>query len=124
MRQGTRRGHPGEHLAVVAVDREGHGQDLPPPAEDREPVGASALVRGRLLDLAELRAVMPAAQWIRTLPIGEHGITAPTLWARLGDAPGRWVRCRRWGIERSRPGGGRGACWAGRSPRAYRGAAG
>ena len=35
-------------------------------------------------------AGMPAAQWIRTLPIGEHGITAPTLWARLGDAPGRW----------------------------------
>jgi len=35
-------------------------------------------------------AGMPAAQWIRTLPIGEHGITAPTLWARRGDAPGRW----------------------------------
>ena len=35
-------------------------------------------------------AAMPAAQWIRTLPIGEHGVTAPTLWARLGDAPGRW----------------------------------
>ena len=35
-------------------------------------------------------AALPAAQWIRTLPIGEHGVTAPTLWARLGDAPGRW----------------------------------
>jgi hypothetical protein len=35
-------------------------------------------------------ASLPAAQWIRTLPIGEHGITAPTLWAHLGDAPGRW----------------------------------
>ena len=35
-------------------------------------------------------AAMPAAQWIRTLPIGDHGVTAPTLWARLGDAPGRW----------------------------------
>jgi transposase len=35
-------------------------------------------------------AAMPAAQWIRTLPFGEHGVTAPTLWARLGDAPGRW----------------------------------
>ena len=34
-------------------------------------------------------AHIPAAQWIRTLPIGDHGITAPTLWARLGDAPGR-----------------------------------
>jgi len=30
----------------------------------------------------------------RTLPIGKHGITAPTLWARLGDAPGRWESFR------------------------------
>ena len=35
-------------------------------------------------------AVLPAASWMRTLPIGEQGITAPTLWARRGDAPGRW----------------------------------
>lgn len=34
---------------------------------------------------------MPAAQWARTLPIGEHGLTVPTLWARLGDAPARWT---------------------------------
>jgi transposase/transposase IS116/IS110/IS902 family protein len=39
-------------------------------------------------------AHMPAAQWARTLPIGKHGITAPTLWARLGDAPGRWESFR------------------------------
>jgi hypothetical protein len=39
-------------------------------------------------------ASMPAAQWARTLPIGKHGITAPTLWARLGDAPGRWESFR------------------------------
>src|SRR5437667_3714682 len=39
-------------------------------------------------------ARLPAAQWIRTLPIGDHGITAPTLWARLGDAPGRWESFR------------------------------
>lgn len=39
-------------------------------------------------------ASMPAAQWMRTLPIGKHGITAPTLWARLGDAPGRWESFR------------------------------
>jgi transposase len=39
-------------------------------------------------------AGMPAAQWVRTLPIGKHGITAPTLWARLGDAPGRWESFR------------------------------
>jgi transposase len=39
-------------------------------------------------------ASIPPAQWARTLPIGEHGITAPTLWARLGDAPGRWESFR------------------------------
>ena len=39
-------------------------------------------------------ANIPTAQWARTLPIGEHGITAPTLWARLGDAPGRWESFR------------------------------
>ena len=39
-------------------------------------------------------ASIPTAQWARTLPIGEHGITAPTLWARLGDAPGRWESFR------------------------------
>jgi Transposase/Transposase IS116/IS110/IS902 family len=39
-------------------------------------------------------ASLPAAQWVRSLPIGKHGITAPTLWARLGDAPGRWESFR------------------------------
>jgi hypothetical protein len=39
-------------------------------------------------------ATMPAAQWARTLPVGEHGVTVPTLWARLGDAPGRWQSFR------------------------------
>ena len=39
-------------------------------------------------------ASMPTAQWVRTLPIGDHGITAPTLWARLGDAPERWESFR------------------------------
>jgi len=39
-------------------------------------------------------ARMPAAQWARTLPIGKRGITAPTLRARLGDAPGRWESFR------------------------------
>jgi transposase len=39
-------------------------------------------------------ANMPTAQWMRTLPIRDHGITAPTLWARLGDAAGRWESFR------------------------------
>jgi transposase len=44
--------------------------------------------------IEDLFANMPTAQWMRTLPIGDHGITAPTLWARLGDAPGRWESFR------------------------------
>lgn len=39
-------------------------------------------------------ARIPAAQWALTLPIGKHGITAPTLWARLGNNPGRWESFR------------------------------
>jgi transposase len=39
-------------------------------------------------------ATMPAAARARTLPVGEHGVTVPTLWARLGDAPGRWQSFR------------------------------
>ena len=39
-------------------------------------------------------ATMPAATWARTLPVGEHGVTVPTLWARPGDAPGRWQSFR------------------------------
>jgi len=35
-------------------------------------------------------AGLPEGQWIRTLPIGKHGVTAPTLWALLGDTAGRW----------------------------------
>lgn len=33
---------------------------------------------------------LPAADWMRTLPVGAHGMTLPTVWAELGDAPGRW----------------------------------
>lgn len=35
-------------------------------------------------------AALPAAEWARTLPAGRSGTTLPTLWAELGDAPGRW----------------------------------
>lgn len=33
---------------------------------------------------------LPAAQWVRSLPGGKSGLTVPTLWAELGDAPARW----------------------------------
>jgi transposase len=39
-------------------------------------------------------AGLPAAAWARTLPVGNGGITVPTLWARLGDAPERWTSFR------------------------------
>ncbi len=35
-------------------------------------------------------AAMPAAEGAQTLPAG-HGILVPTIWAELGDMPGRWT---------------------------------
>jgi hypothetical protein len=35
-------------------------------------------------------ASLPAAQWAASRPGGHSGTTVPTLWAELGDAPGRW----------------------------------
>jgi len=60
--------------------------------EQLMPVVAAVAQYRRAID--DFFASMPAAQWARTLPIGKHGITAPTLWARLGDAPGRWESFR------------------------------
>jgi hypothetical protein len=48
-------GNEGRDLAIIAVDREGHGDDLAAPAGNQEDVRAPALVRGRLLDLPEMR---------------------------------------------------------------------
>jgi transposase len=44
--------------------------------------------------IADFFATMPGVQWASTLPIGKHGITAPTLWALLGNATGRWKSFR------------------------------
>jgi transposase len=60
--------------------------------EQLAPVVAAVAQYRKAID--DFFASMPAAQWARTLPIGKHGITAPTLWARLGDAPGRWESFR------------------------------
>ena len=35
-------------------------------------------------------AALPAAEWMRSLPGGQQGLMVPTIWAELGDAPGRW----------------------------------
>jgi hypothetical protein len=60
--------------------------------EQLRPVVAAVAQYRKAID--DFFASMPATQWARTLPIGQHGLTAPTLWARLGDAPGRWESCR------------------------------
>lgn len=39
-------------------------------------------------------AGLPVATTARTLPVGKHGLLVPTLWARLGDAHGRWQSFR------------------------------
>jgi hypothetical protein len=54
-------------LAIVPVDREGHREDLAAPAGNQEDVGAAALARGRLLDLAEVRPSVPPVA-----PRGQH----------------------------------------------------
>jgi hypothetical protein len=53
-----------------------------------EPVLAAVANYRRAID--DFFAAMPTAQTARTLPVGERGLLVPTLWARLGDAPGRW----------------------------------
>jgi transposase len=60
--------------------------------EQLMPVMAAVAQYRKAID--DFFASIPAAQWARTLPIGKHGITAPPLWARLGDAPGRWESFR------------------------------
>lgn len=41
-------------------------------------------------EIARFFAVLPAAEWARSLPGGQHGVLVPTIWAELGDAPDRW----------------------------------
>ena len=36
-------------------------------------------------------ATLPAAKWMQSLPGGKSGTTIPSVWAELGDAPGRWT---------------------------------
>jgi transposase len=47
-------------------------------------------VAGYQEEIARFFAALPAAQWMNSLPVGRHGIMVPTIWAELGDAPGRW----------------------------------
>src|SRR5262249_50641834 len=51
----ARRGDERGYLAIVAINREGHGDDLATPTRDQEDVGAPALIRGRLVELPEVR---------------------------------------------------------------------
>jgi hypothetical protein len=57
-----------------------------------EPVVAAVASYRQAID--DFFAGMPAAATARTLPVGKQGLRIPTLWARLGDAPGRWQSFR------------------------------
>lgn len=50
----------------------------------------AATVKDYQTAVEDFFAAMPAAEWARTLPGGKSGPTVPSLWAELGDAPGRW----------------------------------
>lgn len=56
------------------------------------PVGAAVASYRQAID--DFVAGMPAAATARPLPVGERGLLVPTLWARLGDPPGRWQSFR------------------------------
>src|SRR5207245_11221801 len=58
--------------------------------EQLRPVVAAVAQYRKAID--DFFARMPAAQWARTLPIGKHGITAPTLWHASGTPPGAGSR--------------------------------
>ncbi|MGH7264008.1 MAG: IS110 family transposase [Candidatus Rokuibacteriota bacterium] len=55
---------------------------------------AHAAVEAYRQAIDDFFASMPAAKWARSLPAGQSGVTVPTLWAELGDAPGRWQSFR------------------------------
>lgn len=56
-----------------------------------EQLGATVRVVAEYREAVEdFFTALPAAEWARTLPGGKSGTTVPTLWAELGDAPGRW----------------------------------
>ncbi len=42
------------------------------------------------VEIEDFFASMPVADVARSLPGGKSGVTVPSLWAELGDAPGRW----------------------------------
>jgi hypothetical protein len=57
----------------VTVDRKGDREDLATPARNQEDVGAPALVRRRLLDLAEVRPPAPPVDsWRQREPVPLH----------------------------------------------------
>ena len=51
-------------------------------------------VEGYAQEIESFFAAMPVGELARSLPGGKSGTTVATLWAELGDAPGRWESFR------------------------------
>jgi hypothetical protein len=72
-RQRPRGGDEGGNFPIVAVDGEGHGDDLAAPARNQKDIRAPALIRRGLLDLADVSVFR-----FPTLPAARRG--SRTLW--------------------------------------------
>jgi hypothetical protein len=82
--------HP--HLPVPAHVERAKARLMLTLVAELEPVVNGVETYRKAID--DFFASMPAAKWARTLPAGQSGTTVPTLYARLGDAPGRWESFR------------------------------
>jgi hypothetical protein len=58
--QRPRRRHEGQNFAIVAINGEGHRDHLAAPTGNQEDVRAPALIRGRPLDLTDVRPAVAA----------------------------------------------------------------
>ncbi len=50
---------------------------------------APRAVRADHTEIERFFVTLPAAKWMQSLPGGKSGTTIPSVWAELGDAPGR-----------------------------------
>lgn len=94
-----------QHLRTTHATELWHRARAPQIAVPAHVVRAKARLMGTLCDqldavvthladyqrtIEDFFASLPAAAWARTLPASHSGTTVATLWAQIGDAPGRW----------------------------------